>query len=479
MSKCHAIFPVRTRLFITLALSLFSLSACVNSHQSKTIVDNNTLVPDQFSFTGQVPVDERWWLAFDDKALESFIAQALSQNFDLRSSFSSVMKAKAVKAQTEADQGIWVSGLLSGQRDDGNKQYSGSVSASYEVDLWGELSAATQSAEYTFRATEEDYRAAALSLSAEVASTWYELIAAEKNLLTRQQQLSVNQNILALTQEQFKYGMGNIADSIQQAALVESSRAAIANQRTTIDTLRHSLNVLLGRSATHPIDMASVNLPQLPALPATGIPSNVLSQRPDLRSQWLSIQSANADVAEAVAKRYPSLSLSLSTQSIANNAADLFSTWTLKLLASLAGDIWTNGANKAQVTEMRASVEIALNNYNQMVLEAIQETEDALTNEYYISQRLNYINSQRDLTYQALAQLQNSYRNGSVTFSELLNTMNSAQSLDIDVINIQQVLISNRISLYRALSTGWSAPSTDDIPQTDPSVHAAQVHKTD
>ena len=57
--------------------------------------------------------------------------------------------------------------------------------------------------------------------------------------------------------------------------------------------------------------------------------------------------------------------------------------------------------------------------------------------------------------------------------------MNSAQSLDIDVINIQQVLISNRISLYRALSTGWSAPSTDDIPQTDPSVHAAQVHKTD
>lgn len=448
-------FIVSTRIYCVLVVSFFSLSACVSPPQSKTLVDD-AILPEQFTLSGSTTAASSWWLAFSDSTLDSLIEQALLNNFDLRSSFASVQQAKAVRAQAAADQGIWISGEVNGQRDDGNKQYSGSLSASYEVDLWGEISAAVESADYDFRATEEDYRAAALSLSAEVASTWYELIAAEKNLSIREQQLSINQSILTLTQEQFRYGMSTIADSIQQAALVASSRAEIADQRATIDVLKHSLNVLLGRSAERDIPIENIDLPILPTLPATGIPSKVLAQRPDIRSQWMSLQAANADVAEAVANRFPTLSLALSTQSIVGHASDLFHSWTVTLLASLAGDIWTNGYNKAEVAEMKAAVEVALNDYNHMLLEAIQETEDALSNEYFITQRLEHLQTQRDLTYQALEQLQASYRSGSITFTELLTTMNSAQSLDVDVVNVQQLLIENRISLYRALSAGWS-----------------------
>lgn len=466
MLNCNTAFFKRsladTRIYYVLVFAFLSLSACVSPPQSKTLADDAVL-PTRFTFSGSNTIDSRWWLAFGDNTLDAFIEQALSNNFDLRSSFASVKKAKAVRLQAAADQGIWVSGEVSGQQNDGNKQYSGSLSASYEVDLWGEISAAVESAEYDFRATEEDYRAAALSLSAEIASTWYELIAAEKNLSIREQQLSINQSILTLTQEQFRNGMSHITDSIQQAALVASSRAEIANQRATIDALKHSLNALLGRSAVQNIQAENIVLPTLPALPITGIPSSVLTQRPDIRSQWMSLQAANADVAEAVANRFPSLSLALSTQSIVNHASDLFHSWTVTLLASLAGDIWTNGSNKAQVTEMKAAVEVALNDYNHMLLEAIQETEDALSNEYFITQQLEHLHVQRDLTYQALEQMQASYRSGSITFNELLSTMNSAQSLDVSVVNVHQLLIENRISLYRALSSGWPIGSIDSL----------------
>ena len=467
MLNCNAAFfkslIVGTRIYYVLAVGLLSLCACVSPPQSKTLVDDDSVLPTHFTLSGSTTIDSSWWLAFGDSTLESLIEQALVNNFDLRSGFASVKKAKAVRAQAAAGQGIWVSADVNGQRDDGNNQYAGSLTASYEVDLWGEISAAVESAEYDFRATEEDYRAAALSLSAEVASTWYELVAAEKNLSIREQQLSINQSMLTLTQEQFRYGMSTIADSIQQAALVASSKAEIANQRASIDVLKHSLNVLLGRSAEQDIPIENIALPILPTLPATGIPSKVLAQRPDIRSQWMSLQAANADVAEAVANRFPSLSLALSTQSIVGHASDLFHSWTVTLLASLAGDIWTNGSNKAQVAEMKAAVEIALNDYNHMLLEAIQETEDALSSEYFIAQRLEHLQEQRDLTYQALEQLKTSYRSGLITFNELLTTMDSAQSLDVDVVNLQQLLIENRISLYRALSSGWLIDSTGSL----------------
>ena len=192
----------------------------------------------------------------------------------------------------------------------------------------------------------------------------------------------------------------------------------------TVDALKHSLNVLLGNSANQLIDTESAQIPSLPPLPVTGIPSAVLAQRPDIQSQWLEIQSTQQEVAQAIAARYPSLSIGLTTESIVTSAADLFSSWTTTLLASLAAELWTSGNNAAVVEEKRAGVEQAVSDYAQLVLEAIQETEDALSNERYVEQRLKHLQQQRALTYQALEQLKTYYINGSSTFTELLSNLN-------------------------------------------------------
>jgi len=448
-------------------LASIALTGCA-SYQAieTTAIDEQLNLPDSFSLTGQGTALDKGWLAFEDAQLNLLIEQALAENFSLRSSFSRVKKAQAIKKQVNSQRGINVSAALQSSifdrradnSNDSNSQYTGALSASYEVDLWGELEAAYDAADFDYIASQQDYRAAAISLSAEVATTWYELLAAEKSLVVYRQQLAVNESILILAQEQFINGVTTISDSTQQAAQVASSKAALANQKAIVDALRHSLNVLLGNNVNKPLATEVAQLPSLPPLPATGIPSAVLTKRPDIYSQWLEVQSTQQDVAQAIAARYPSLSIGLTTESIVTSAADLFSNWTTSLLASLVVDLWTGGKNAALVEEKRAAVEEAVNDYSQLLLEAIKETEDALSNERYIKQRLEHLRQQRELTYQALDQLKTYYINGSSTFTELLNSLTSAQSLDIDVIEVNQRLIANRISLYRTLSAGWEMP---------------------
>lgn len=450
-------------LSVTVLVSI-NLASCA-SHKTidKVVIDEQLNLPDRFSMQGQNVAQNKGWLAFHDKQLNALIEQALTDNFSLRSSFAKVKKARALKTQVNSQRGIDVKAELESSHfdknsDGSNSQYTGVFSASYEIDLWGELEAAYAAADFDYLASQQDYRAVAITLSAEVAITWYELLAAQKSLGVYQQQLSVNEDILVLAQEQFINGITRISDSTQQAAQIASSKAALANQQSTVDTLKHSLNVLLGNSANQSLATESANIPSLPPLPVTGIPSSVLAQRPDVYSQWLEIQSAQQDVAQAIAARYPSLSIGLTTQSVATSAADLFSVWTSSLLASLAVDLWSSGNNVAVVEEKRADVEEAVNDYAQLILQAIQETEDALSNERYTEQRLKHLQQQRELTYQALDQLKTYYINGSSTFTELLGSLTSAQGLDIDVIDVNQVLVANRITLYRTLSAGWEMP---------------------
>jgi NodT family efflux transporter outer membrane factor (OMF) lipoprotein len=448
----------RCRLSAIGILLSIGLLGCANQPSVLTDVDEQINLPNSFSLPGQELIQEKWWLAFHDEKLNTLIDIALTKNFDLRSSFAAVQEAQAVKKQANGDQGLNVSADFQLRDVNDVKQYTGSIEASYELDLWGELRAASDSANFDFIASQQDYRTAAISLSAEVATTWYELLAAEQALAVYQQQLTVNEDILTLAQEQFVNGVSTISDSTQQAAQVASSRAGLANQQATVQVLRHSLNVLLGREVNYPIDTESAALISLPPLPITGIPSEILAQRPDIMSQWFDIKSKQAEVAEAVASRYPSLSLGLTRQGLSASASDLFTSWSTTLIASLAVDLWTSGKNTAIIEERRASVEGSVNDYGQMVLEAVKETEDALSRERYTKQRLDHLELQHELTYQALEQLKSYYINGSSSFTAVLTSLNSAQNLDINLINVRQSLIANRISLYRTLSAGWDLP---------------------
>jgi NodT family efflux transporter outer membrane factor (OMF) lipoprotein len=448
----------RCRLSAIGILLSIGLLGCANQPSVLTEVDEQINLPNSFSLPGQDLIQEKWWLAFHDEKLNTLIDLALTNNFDLRSSFAAVQKAQAVKKQAGGDRGLNVGADFQLRDVNDVKQYTGSIEASYELDLWGELRAASDSANFDFIASQQDYRTAAISLSAEVATTWYELLAAEQALAVYQQQLTVNEDILTLAQEQFVNGVSTISDSTQQAAQVASSRAGLANQQATVQVLRHSLNVLLGREVNYPIDTESAALISLPPLPITGIPSEILAQRPDIMSQWFDIKSKQAEVAEAVASRYPSLSLGLTRQGLSASASDLFTSWSTTLIASLAVDLWTSGKNTAIIEERRASVEGSVNDYGQMVLEAVKETEDALSRERYTKQRLDHLELQHELTYQALEQLKSYYINGSSSFTAVLTSLNSAQNLDINLINVRQSLIANRISLYRTLSAGWDLP---------------------
>ena len=227
-------------LTVTLLVSI-SLTGCA-SYQAVEMtaidkqLDEQLKLPESFSLQGQAVIQDKSWLVFQDAQLNALIEQALADNFSLRSRFARVKKARAIRTQVNSERGLKVSADLQRSYSDNNtsdnrsNQYAGTLSASYEVDLWGELEAAYATADFDYIASQQDYRAAAITLSAEVAITWYELLAAEKSLAVYQQQLAVNEDILILAQEQFINGVTTISDSTQQAAQVASSKAALASQ---------------------------------------------------------------------------------------------------------------------------------------------------------------------------------------------------------------------------------------------------------
>lgn len=439
-------------------LILVTGSGCTVLQQEHIDTEDQLVEPEYFSQTGNAVYRSKWWITLEDEQLTHLIEQALEFNYDLRSRYFQIESARAIKAQAKSSQGPTVSIEQQAGLSTDSDDYYTTIGSGYELDLWGELESAYSVTDADFMASQQDYRAAAITLSSEVAITWFELVTAMKTYSVYQEQLSANEDLLALVQEQFLNGITRIADSTQQAAQVAASKAALAAQQAVIAGLKHSLNVLLGNSANEPIGTNFANIPELPPLPLTGIPSVVLAKRPDIQSQLLEIRSTQNEVSQAIASRYPSLSMGLNTESIALSASALFSNWTTNLIATLAVDIWNGGNTTAVVAEQRADARQAANDYAQLVLGAIQETEDALSNERFLTQQIAHLQSQRNLSHQALEQTRSYYINGTSDFSDLLVNLTATQGLDIAFIDAQQILLANRISLYRSLSSGWDIP---------------------
>lgn len=271
-------------------------------------------VPAQFSQPGETPRQEHWWLAFNDPQLNQLIDQALTNNFSLVATFNRLEQAEAIAQITSADLIPSISAVFGGQQNYSNhsnsSQFVLGLNASYEVDLWGRLRAKKHAAELDIRVAQEDLYTAAISLSSEVAIAWYRLIEQRSQLQLLKQQIKTNQDNVLIVASRFAGAQASAADLFQQQQTLEATIGDQNDVLANIKVLENQLAILTGHTPGMFIIADNKQIPDLPLQPQTGLGTELIQRRPDLRLAYFRVQAADQRIAAAIADRFPKLSLS-------------------------------------------------------------------------------------------------------------------------------------------------------------------------
>nr|NIT56192.1 TolC family protein [Fodinibius sp.]NIW44317.1 efflux transporter outer membrane subunit [Gammaproteobacteria bacterium]NIX02317.1 efflux transporter outer membrane subunit [Phycisphaerae bacterium]NIY24775.1 efflux transporter outer membrane subunit [Fodinibius sp.] len=419
--------------------------------------------PVAFSDSGAQQAPGRWWTAFEDTALNTLVNQALRSNFDLETAWQRLREAQAIVDRESSflfpDLEAFLEGETGGRQEfetfETTEQLRLGLTSTYEVDLWGRIGSGVDAEQYRAQATLADYQTAVLSLSAEVVRTWYQLMEARDQMALLVEQIDTNEKVLNLLKSRFGSGQIRSVDILRQRQLLESTREQKIAVESEIQVLKHQLAVLLGRSPQEDIDYASTRLPELPPLPKTGLPVELVRRRPDVQSAYNQLLAADRDLAAAISNQYPRLTLSASIFSRSDDASNLFKDWAHSFAGNLLAPIFYGGRLGAEADRSEAVKMQRLYQYGQATLLAFQEVEDALIREKKQSERINSLEEQVSLARQSYEQLRVEYLNGVSDYIDVLTALTDEQQLRRDLLSAKLVLLEFRIALYRALAGGF------------------------
>lgn len=420
----------------------------------------------EFSYTGESVLQDKWWTVFQDESLNTLIDSAMQSNFDLAATWQQFLAAKATVSRAASNK--WPQIEASAQTAEnfpindfrGGENTQLGLSASYEVDLWGRIRTAVQAEKFRAEANLFDYRTAAISLSAEIATTWYQLQAAKEQLKITQEQIATNENIIKLIRSRFVGGQIRAVDILRQAQLLESTREQQIIFSTNVRLLENQLAILLGRQPQEDLALDAVALPDLPDLPQAGLPLELVRRRPDLQQSYALLLAADRDMASAVRNRYPRISINARGQLRANNFADLFENWAYSIAGNLLAPIFYGGQLKAEATQAQAIKQQRLYEYGQTTLEAFREVEDGLVQDVMQKQRSVNIGRQLELAEKSNKQLRTEFLNGFSPYLDVLIGLDQEQQLRRDYVAAQLRQVQVRIGLYRALAGSFETGRT-------------------
>ncbi len=469
------------RVLVTSMLAL-SLGCIPHTHRKADEVGAAAApVPEGYASPTQgAKAPSRWWTAFGDSGLDALMEAVEAQNLDLRRGFARLAQAEAIARQRgavrmpsiDAQASTGLARQYTGQEveivngapevtivPEHNTPTAASLSVAYEVDVWGKAAAAAKAAGADVRATRLDLEALAMSLSGRVVETWFNLMEQRAQLDLLKAQIELNNTQVELLEHRFANGLASAVDVEQQRQLVASSRAQIPGLEGRIRVLEHALAVLAGRA---PADralsaQAGARLPELPAVPASGLPSDLLESRPDVRAAQVRVEAADLRVGAAIADRYPSLRLSANIALQAQSFSEILDRWLWSITAGLVVPLFDGGRRSAEVDRNKAAVQDALIGLAQTFLVALREVEDALVSEAHQRRTVEALQAQLKVSERLVEQTRLRYTRGLSTYFPVLSALQGIQGVERQLLSARRQLIVYRVQLYRALGGDWTA----------------------
>ena len=415
----------------------------------------------EFSYTGSSVIEDKWWTAFQDENLNQIIDSAMQSNFDLAATWQQFLAAKATVSREASNKWPQIEATAQSAENFPVNDFTGGentqlgLSANYELDLWGRIRTGVQAEKFRAEASLFDYRTAAISLSAEIATTWYQLLAVKKQLQIAKYQIATNKDIIRLIRSRFVGGQIRAVDILRQAQLLESTKEQQIIFSANVRLLENQLAVLLGRQPQEDITFKTVELPELQQLPEAGLPLELVRRRPDLQQSYALLLAADRDMASAIRSKYPRISLGARGQLRSNNFDNLFDNWAYSLAGNILAPLFYGGQLNAEVDRTEAIKQQRLYEYGQTTLIAFQEVEDGLVQDVMQKERLENIGRQLELAEKSNKQLRVEFLNGFSPYLDVLLGLDQEQQLRRDYVAAQSRQIQIRIGLYRALAGGF------------------------
>lgn len=405
-----------------------------------------------------------WWLILHDETLNALIDEAISHSPDVLSAYSVIKEARIYRQQAESDFLPSLSLGLGAGRSLSESQaatsFSGSLNASWEADVFGAIGYAVTAKEAAEKIALENYADVLITLSAEVASTYINLIGYQIRLQITEESLLSWRESLDFTMMQGEAGLVSLLDVEQAKRSYEQSLAAVPTLKQSIVESQHQLAVLIGRQPTNVsgFSQKKLNLPTTPASVFLPIPAAVLRQRPDVKTAEQQVLIAMANTDKAHANRFPKFSLSGSLSASGISVSDLFSASALvkSLGVGISQSLFDGGKLKLAEAAQQEQEQQAIYHYKNVVLNALKETENTLSALSYTRERLLLLNSTLESSKkeEALALLQ--YETGQSSFSDVLVAQRTRLSLRQQNIIAQVNELSSVITLAKTTAGDWA-----------------------
>jgi len=419
--------------------------------------------------------NSHWWEVFDDPVLDSLIADAFAQNYDLAALRANLRKARALRSKaagqlrpsvtaganaqliSRSENGLIPAGDVIGIEAD-TDLYDAGFDAIWEIDLFGGTHRAIEAADARLAASTASLDAAQLSTAAEIARTYIELIGFERQRIARNVIANVQERSMRLVESHLAVGSATSSDVDRAATRLFRAQATLPPLEAEIQAAVYRLAVLTGvrpDQLSGKIDLANLTA----ALPGAktiniGSPTGMLRARPDVRQAERLLAAETADIGVAQADLLPKLTLAATAGVEAIDFSDLFNA------ASIAGSvgprlslpIFGRSKLKAQVEAERAEAEAALAVYQQTVLRALEEAESAIARYDRAHEVVTQLGLAHKHAAEGLAVSTLRYDAGEDGYSTVLDSESNLAEINIELTEAEKLLRTHAVSLMKAVS---------------------------
>ena len=455
------------RLALVVVIPVVTACAVGPRYRRPTVPTPETTRGQQGAADAASLADLPWWVVFDAPGLQALIEEAVGNNHDLLAAAARVEQARNQIAVARADMFPQVSyradaergrSILPGSTRGGTfNDFLASFNLAWEIDVWGRIRRATESARADYLAAEAARRGVLLTLVSDVAQAYFELLELDSELEITQSTRITFQDTLDLFRRRYAGGIGTLLEVSRAEAALTQARAGIPDLERQIVAEENQISVLLGRP---PADVArSVRLDEVPLAPEipVGLPSQLLERRPDIQEAEQGVVAANADVGVAVANFFPRLGLtglyggeSSELENVVKSAGNVWA-----VAGSLAGPLFQGGRLLGSYRATSAAWDEAVERYQQAVLQAFAEVSSALV----AQEKLRDVRAEREETVKALQtsvtlSLQR-YNDGIANYFEVLEAEQQLFPAELDLARTQRDELVAVVTLYRVLGGGW------------------------
>ena len=426
------------------------------------------LMPAGGAASAVAAADIGWQRFFTDARLRRLIELSLQNNRDLRVAILNIEQARATYDVRRADQLPSVGAGVSAARQAGssgglvNVYAAGLQVTSYELDFFGRVRSLSQAALAQYLATEEARKTAQITLVSGVATTYVSLLADEELLRVTRETLKTREDSFRLTKLRFDNGASSEVDVRQGEQLLETARVALAQAQRQRALDENALTLLVGQPlpADLPAGQPLTAQPGSTELPA-GLPSELLTRRPDVLAAEQQLLAANANIGAARAAFFPRIALTANAGSASSELSGLFKSGSFALTgtASLLQPIFDAGRNQANLAIAKVNKDIAIAQYEKAIQTEFREVSDSLAGRATLGEQLRAQNAVATAAQASFRLADLRYRNGVASYFDVLDAQRTLFAAQQAAVQTQALQAQNLVTLYKVLGGGWKDTS--------------------